>query len=175
MEQNLVFDLAALPQGESRHERRIPPGAFGLEIPGVRIDGLLEIRLDLYRSGDSIRVQGDIRGRTRFDCTRCLGPGGQEIAVRLDAYCEKREGELEDEDRQALEEGGLVFHDGKELDLFEEIRQTIVLEIPWNPVCRPDCRGLCPRCGHDLNAGSCSCRGESKDPRWSPFEGRLDS
>jgi uncharacterized protein len=172
MEQKLAFDLLEVPQGESHREVPMPAEALGLELPDIRFLGPLDIRLDLYRSGDSIRIQGEFRGRFAYVCGRCLAEGEREFTGRADIYCEKKEGELEEEDREALEEGGLVYHDGKVLDLFEEIRQTMVLEIPWNPVCRPDCRGLCPRCGQDLNKGSCGCAPET-DSRWASLKNLL--
>ena len=49
------------------------------------------------------------------------------------------------------------FHDGRYLDLREDARAALLLEIPITPHCREDCRGLCPRCGADLNDGPCAC------------------
>jgi uncharacterized protein len=57
----------------------------------------------------------------------------------------------------------MAFHDGRQLDLGGEARETLLLEIPIAPRCREDCRGLCPRCGADLNDGPCACQGRSED------------
>ena len=54
------------------------------------------------------------------------------------------------------------------LDLEEAIRQAWAGTVPMQPLCRPDCRGLCPRCGQDLNQGPCACRPD-EDERWSPL------
>lgn len=59
-----------------------------------------------------------------------------------------------------------------ELDLTESIRQDIVVQQPLQPLCRPDCPGLCPDCGRDLNAGACDCRVREAEPVPSPL-GRL--
>jgi uncharacterized protein len=56
------------------------------------------------------------------------------------------------------------------LDLTEAVRQYTLLAIPMKPLCRKDCAGLCPKCGHNLNQGRCDCPAESKDPRWSGLE-----
>jgi uncharacterized protein len=167
MESFLLMELAEIPEGASVREGDLLPARLEAQVPDVELAGPVHIHLDLFRAGDSIRVQGDFHGRLAFVCVRCLAPGQADLMGRLEIYCEKREGELSPEDRLALEEGGVVFHDGKVLDLFDEIRQSILLEIPWYPVCRPDCRGLCPRCGADLNAGPCGCGGPPGDPRWS--------
>ena len=52
------------------------------------------------------------------------------------------------------------------LDLSQAVREELILAVPQFVECRDDCRGLCPRCGADLNAGPCSCRPET-DPRWA--------
>ena len=49
----------------------------------------------------------------------------------------------------------MLFHDGRRLDLRDEAREALLLEVPMVPLCRPDCRGLCPRCGADWNEGPC--------------------
>jgi uncharacterized metal-binding protein YceD (DUF177 family) len=53
------------------------------------------------------------------------------------------------------------------VDVTEELRQTLLLALPIKPLCEDDCRGLCPRCGINLNTGSCDCRQKTIDPRWS--------
>jgi uncharacterized protein len=51
----------------------------------------------------------------------------------------------------------MAFHDGRHLDVSEEAREVLILELPIAPRCREDCRGLCPRCGAELNEGPCGC------------------
>jgi len=53
------------------------------------------------------------------------------------------------------------------LDLTEAIRQYALLAVPMKPLCRGDCAGLCPNCGHNLNQGPCDCLPQKVDPRWS--------
>ena len=53
------------------------------------------------------------------------------------------------------------------LDLTEAVRQYALLALPMKPLCRQDCAGLCPTCGHNLNQGGCGCPPQGPDPRWS--------
>ncbi|MBA7688765.1 hypothetical protein ES703_97254 [subsurface metagenome] len=53
------------------------------------------------------------------------------------------------------------------LDLTEAIRQYALLAIPMKPLCRGDCAGLCPNCGHNINQGPCDCSPQETEPRWS--------
>jgi uncharacterized protein len=62
-------------------------------------------------------------------------------------------------------------YQGKQLDLAPAIREQILLSLPVAPLCREDCKGLCPRCGKDLNDGECGCDRTVLDPRWAALKG----
>ena len=72
---------------------------------------------------------------------------------------------------EALDDGGddhLIWYEGEEIDLSPLLRERLLLALPTLPLCRDDCRGLCARCGADLNAGPCGCaarRGRSAPGR----------
>jgi len=57
------------------------------------------------------------------------------------------------------------------VDLTDDIREEVLLNLPHYPVCKPDCRGLCPQCGHNLNRGACKCKAQTPDLRWSNLDG----
>jgi DUF177 domain-containing protein len=59
---------------------------------------------------------------------------------------------------------------GKEIDLKPAMREQILLQIPAPPLCAEDCKGLCPRCGKDLNEGECGCDRAVMDPRWTALK-----
>ena len=56
------------------------------------------------------------------------------------------------------------------INLTDDIREEVLLHLPHYPVCRPDCKGLCPQCGHNLNDGSCGCAVSQSDARWSGLD-----
>lgn len=56
------------------------------------------------------------------------------------------------------------------IDLSKDIRDYALLAIPMKKLCSEDCKGLCPKCGKNLNDGSCDCRDEGMDPRWEPLQ-----
>lgn len=68
------------------------------------------------------------------------------------------------------ETGAFTIDEHHILDLTEAVRQYTVLDIPMKPLCHRECAGLCPRCGRNLNQGSCDCPPQSIDPRWSELE-----
>ncbi len=78
------------------------------------------------------------------------------------------------EDELSLEELSIfTFGNDRVLDLSEAVRQDILLNLPMQPLCKADCRGLCPTCGKNRNEGECGCEIESLTPtedRWAPLE-----
>ena len=61
---------------------------------------------------------------------------------------------------------GMIRFDGKTLDFTQVLQEQIIMALPVKALCKKDCRGLCPRCGADLNAGPCACGAETHS---SPF------
>lgn len=88
------------------------------------------------------------------------------------AAADPRSPPLQPEELDDVQSG--TYSAGK-ADLEEVLREAILLEIPFANLCREDCRGLCPRCGQDLNAGPCGCQEKPADPRWAALkEVKLD-
>jgi len=103
----------------------------------------------------------DVRSRTRL------------LVVRRPAGA-RREGAGEVE--LSEDELGVLEVSGGELDSAPLVVEQVLLELPQRPLCRDDCRGLCPICGGDRNEGECDCEREAADPRWSALaelKGRL--
>jgi len=94
-------------------------------------------------------------------CGRCLERFGCTWEVPVDIQV------LVDDTGEEGEGDTLVIRQSRgEVDLHETLRESLVLAFPQAPVCRADCRGLCPGCGVDRNHGTCNCVEEDHDPRW---------
>jgi DUF177 domain-containing protein len=105
-----------------------------------------------------VTVVGVVRAPWAGACRRCLAPisGSVRVAVR-ELYTEGGDGEET-----------YPLH-GDDVDLEPLARDAVLLELPVAPLCRPDCKGLCPSCGADWNEGPCSCE-PARDPRWSALD-----
>jgi uncharacterized protein len=150
----LIISLASLAGGTSRLEARAT--AEELQLPSAQWPRGAEATLQLDRTADLVAVRGRIRSAARLECVRCLRTFDLPIATDLTVVADRAggrgrlEADLEADDY-------MKFHDGRQLDLREEAREALLLELPITPHCREDCRGLCPRCGADLNDGPCGC------------------
>ena len=82
----------------------------------------------------------------------------------------------DDGEDDADDEGGVyrIEPDGIELDLSSAVREETVLAANPYVVCDPDCQGLCPKCGTNLNEGSCDCTYDEPDPRWAVLRSLKD-
>lgn len=105
-----------------------------------------------------VAVTGTVRAPWRGSCRRCLAPaaGQVEVAVR-EHFTEDGDGE----ETYPLRDG--------EVDLEPLVRDAVLLDLPQAPLCRPDCRGLCPSCGADRNEQPCSCQ-PPRDERWAALD-----
>jgi uncharacterized protein len=71
------------------------------------------------------------------------------------------------------EDVDISYYRDDRIDLNELLREQFYLALPMKPLCRDDCKGLCPQCGTNLNTGACSCATQWEDPRLAPLKGLL--
>jgi uncharacterized protein len=141
------------------------PIADGLP-EGMSLLGPVEVEGSVLNTGPAYLVDGEIRAEVEAVCSRCLAPFREKVETTfLEDF---REGVAPPAGREEVSEESRTevwFFQGDTLDLTEAVRQNLLLALPSQPVCRPDCPGLCPVCGRRLAEGSCSCRVEEVDPR----------
>ena len=142
------------------HRTIAAPAGLGTDVIRIPEGSDLELDLRLEAVMEGILVSGTIRGRTEGECVRCLDPVEDEIeadAQELFVYPGRTPaGEDEDELRELVDEM---------IDLEPVLYDTLVPALPFQPVCRDDCPGLCSECGARL-ADAPGHTHESADPRW---------
>lgn len=123
------------------------------------LDGLVTIG----RTPQGLIVQGDFSSEVTLECGRCLTEFDRELDWDLT--------ELYAFNKKSVSESDLLLPEDQHIDLGPLIREYALLEIPINPVCRPDCKGLCSICGQNLNETDCGHRDFTEE---SPFAGLKD-
>lgn len=126
-----------------------------------------ELELDIQKSGEEFYCQGTARASVRLICARCLEEFDQELAGETDFIICSEEWRENHSDVKDNEE--YVFFEGSDLqaDVSGIVREAIIVELAMKPLCSEDCRGLCSRCGANLNERTCTCRDDRTDERWS--------
>ncbi len=118
----------------------------------------LQSEARVWKVGQSVFINGRVKTTLQLQCVRCLKEFSYPIAstfeltlLPLKETSSAEEIELGEDDMKSN------FYHGGEIHLSEIACEQIFLEIPFKPLCRVDCKGLCPTCGKDLNLGPCEC------------------
>lgn len=141
-----------------------PAGVAELPLGPITVTGILT------RRGPEFAFKARIQGHYEGQCDRCLDP--VRLPYDLEVSCAYVQGpvrhpiELLAEDVDSGEEPPRAFEGGW-IDLSECVWEEIVLFVPLKVLCKPDCEGLCPRCGTNLNRSRCDCAGVVSDERFT--------
>jgi uncharacterized protein len=128
------------------------------------VKGPLRVALSYYRAGTEIFVSGTLDAVTTAACSRCAEEFSQP-AQRHFRYVLAPKAINTNDFALKAEDLELSFYHGEEIDLTPLIREQVLLALAERPLCRQECRGLCPQCGADLNEGDCGCTSGGPDPR----------
>lgn len=149
----LIDDLTSEPL---RIRRDIPSDAYAGEFVLIEPAG---IDIEVVKSGRKVFTGGSVRTRVQLACSRCLAKFAFEVEAEHFLEYRPREDRCGEENiRLKKDELAVAYYSEPVINLYDDIRQTIHLAIPFKPVCSEDCGGLCPSCGKDLNEGDCGCR-----------------
>jgi len=128
--------------------------AYGTKL---RLLGPVSMSAELYRVEDEVVFYGKLSFETEEECTRCLDSIQAEFDTEFQA-------KIVTEPSDDSEEYCLLYQDG-ELAVEELIQEVVRIEYPLQHICGLECKGLCPKCGVNLNHGDCTCEDDEIDPR----------
>ena len=127
------------------------PEIVELSSVDVAFERPVEYELHAQVQGHSLLVTGRLGTEATFRCGRCLRAFRRPLTVPQFVFLQDLTGE-------------------DFVDLTPQMREDIILELPQRALCQPDCKGLCPVCGKDLNEGACGCKVSHGDMRWQALE-----
>ncbi|MBV8087929.1 MAG: DUF177 domain-containing protein [Chloroflexi bacterium] len=130
------------------------------EIEDQRLLRPVAVRVHLTRINDGILAQGDMRTAIEVLCSRCTEPAEQPIAYHFEEHFRPTIDIVTGhavKDEEHPDEPVYFIDANHNLDLDEVLREALVMETPMHPLCSPGCKGLCSRCGANLNQGRCFC------------------
>jgi uncharacterized protein len=160
-------NLSELVNAKVGHRDRIDLDLVNLAVLDLHL-AYLTGELAFTRVTNGILVEGELEASVETECTRCLEAFFEPILIELEDIINLPGAELTQENPVRVADDGWV-------NLSPLIREYAWLGLPINPVCSPDCRGLCPECGGNLNKGECTCTEEELgDPRWGVLRALLE-
>ncbi|MEI6971702.1 MAG: DUF177 domain-containing protein [bacterium] len=146
----MIIDVASLDCEGNDFEGEEPAEVLDLgDADEFRPLGTIKYKIRVSCAGDSVVASGVVSAELEVECARCTE------SFRL---------EVSDKEFAATRE---VANKNESIDLTPDIRESIILAFPTTPLCAPDCRGLCPQCGINLNKRECSCVIPNEDGWWS--------
>ncbi len=167
----MILDLTEI-EGDSRSFHFVVPVAdLDFDDDRFRLTGDVIVAGNVARRSAQVDVDGSIAGTAEVDCTRCLRsvPWNIDIEfsvsfVTADNFTTAKEREVStaDLDTDVL--------DSDRIEVKEIVREQILLNLPEQVLCDPECKGLCPQCGADLNLLDCKCDQSEIDPRWAALK-----
>jgi uncharacterized protein len=171
----LVVNIARLGRRPgsmfAMHDTVASPARIGLEMIGIAPGAPLDLDLRVESVSEGVLVSGTLSAPITGECSRCLTPFTERIDVDLTelfAYPDSLTEATTEED-----EVGRVINDF--VDLRQPIVDAVGLEMPFSPVCRTDCPGLCPKCGVALATAEPDHHHDDIDPRWAKLATMLGS
>jgi uncharacterized protein len=170
-----VFDVRELgrrPGSMREYRRSVPaPADLSQDIIGVPQGAPLAADVRLESVTEGVLVTGIATAPLTGECGRCLDPVSDELVVdfcELFAYPNSTTDETTELDEVHRIEGDYI-------DIDPVVRDAVVLGLPWTPLCRPDCAGLCPTCGQRLDDLPPGHAHEMLDPRWAALAAFTDA
>ena len=138
---------------------------------GVSFPSPMKVKGDITNTAGYMRMRLDMSVDYTAQCARCLASVNGEFSLSLEKTVAPRN-LLGDLDEDKLDDYAII-EDGF-LDMDEQLRSQLEMEFPVRFLCREDCKGLCQRCGKNLNEGECDCSSKEIDPRFAPLQKLLE-
>jgi DUF177 domain-containing protein len=161
------LDLSKIRTAHERYQKVYSAEAFASENETFRVVAPVSLEFDIEKDKEHFKLLGGVKTVLELPCSRCLEPFTIAVEAPFELRYQPRaenagEGEREIEDDDLT----TAFYENDEIDLGHLMREQFNLSLPMKPLCRDDCRGLCPVCGINLNKGSCECKRDWDDPRF---------
>jgi len=156
----MKIQIGSLSEGAHQYHFEVRPADIKL---GEGFDGSVNVDATLEKTGRQFFLRARIHTTGSFACDRCTAQFALPLSPEYRMYYVPDEADavaFDPSEVQVIPAGLPV------IDLSEDVRQTVLLAVPLKLLCRPECKGLCPRCGADLNSGFCTCQVEGTDARW---------
>lgn len=134
----MKIDLTQLPEAQAVELRELDE-PVDLDVSGIKILSAIELKAEALKMRDNLDVKIDLKARALMQCSRCLTD--TEVILQKDFRLDYT-----------------ITKADSFVDLSEDIRQEIILDYPVKPLCKPSCKGLCVKCGKNLNEGQCDCK-----------------
>ena len=176
----MEFRVLDLEREAIEFDLKLAPGAidFGdeaVQVGDLATSGSAEVIHEHRGPRDivsDIRLRGRFTGIFEVPCARCIEPVEIPLAAEFDLIFRPLGADADVPERSiTASETEIGYYQGDSLLLEDVLREQVLLSLPVRTLCKPDCKGLCPRCGENRNSHACICEEGPSDPRWEALAG----
>ena len=177
---SMEFKVSELEREPIEFDLALPPGRVDLgdeakQEGKLATSGLAEV-IHEHRGPKhvvaDIRLRGKFSGKFEVPCARCVEPVDIPLAAEFDLIFRPVGADSDAPERSiTAPETEIGYYQRDSLLLEDVLREQVLLSLPVRTLCKPDCKGLCPRCGQNRNSQDCSCDEGPNDPRWEALSG----
>jgi uncharacterized protein len=175
----MFFEIKDLELHPIDFAEKFQPGMIDLGVDYRQIDpietsgraDLVEEHHGKHKVIQDIRIKGKLSTKLETNCARCLDSLTQDVKREFDLlYRPQGTDAGRDEMSVTDAEAEISYYEGEGISLDDVVREQILLAVPVKVTCRPDCKGLCPHCGKNLNQEMCACAVSEEEPRWAALK-----
>lgn len=143
------------------------PGSITQNAGEYRFEAPLDWHITISNTGGALYVGGVVEGDAVTECARCLEDAYYHLTGEVEGYfllpgSDRELTEEEEDEYETLGEDHVI-------DLEPLLRAALVLDMPYIPLCKEDCKGICPTCGANLNTETCTCNKDDDVDDMNPF------
>lgn len=166
----MFIGVKELERHKLTFRENFPPGSIDFRTREFRQVAPLRVQMSAELEGHEIHLVGRLATRVELVCARCLEVVVQEVTPAFDLlYRPVASIAREEEVTLTPDDTDVGFYTGEGVFLADVVAEQIHLALPMKVLCQPECRGLCPHCGVNLNRERCRCGPGPTDPRLAPL------
>lgn len=143
-----------------KHEEK---GAGGI------VGSPVHVKLLAKKASGGVAISGGLQGSVSVSCSRCLVEIPLDISRDFFYECRPSEA-MEEKEELSRDSVDIHYYTGGEIDISALVQEQLALALPMRPLCKEDCKGLCPECGANLNMGDCGCQKGPVDLRFTALK-----
>ncbi len=164
----MILDFSKLEIGTTRVVHDFAAAEVPFDYRGYSLEGDLRLEADVTKNSKAeVAIKGELVGTVKVYCDRCLDAFDLRIRHPFDIYLiPAHPSEIDRERELDPEELSDSYYTDPAYSLADLANEQLILSLPYKILCADDCKGLCPKCGANLNHVTCQCDLSSEDPRW---------
>ncbi|MEP7212718.1 MAG: DUF177 domain-containing protein [Acidobacteriota bacterium] len=167
----MIIELSSIDDNSRPFDLKISGDEIDLDVENVRLTGTVEAKGEVSKRIAQTDIRGHIDAIAAMDCVRCLQPVDRPISVDFEvSYVDPEHFAADKEKEVAADDLVTDVLAGDTIDLKDVVREQILLDLPVQVFCSEYCKGLCQKCGGNLNLVTCNCHDEEADPRWAALK-----